>query len=128
MNTIDIKAFVNSYLTTAAWVTCDSDENQEFTREAKEKAKKDCELFIKKVIEKFGEEKGTELLTIPGNDSTYLAPHDFFLTRNGHGAGFWDREEIYGITEAGELTIISAEMKESYVYHVGGKKSKLTID
>ena len=22
--------------------------------------------------------------------------HDLWLTRNGHGAGFWDRKEIYG--------------------------------
>ncbi len=22
--------------------------------------------------------------------------HDFILTRNGHGTGFWDREELYG--------------------------------
>lgn len=22
--------------------------------------------------------------------------HDIWLTRNGHGAGFWDRKEIYG--------------------------------
>lgn len=22
--------------------------------------------------------------------------HDLWLTRNGHGVGFWDREEIYG--------------------------------
>lgn len=24
------------------------------------------------------------------------AGHDFWLTRNGHGAGFWDREETWG--------------------------------
>lgn len=24
------------------------------------------------------------------------AGHDFWLTRNGHGVGFWDREEIWG--------------------------------
>jgi hypothetical protein len=24
------------------------------------------------------------------------AGHDFWLTRNGHGAGFWDRPEIWG--------------------------------
>lgn len=22
--------------------------------------------------------------------------HDFWLTRNGHGCGFWDRPEVYG--------------------------------
>lgn len=24
------------------------------------------------------------------------AGHDFWLTRNGHGTGFWDRPEVYG--------------------------------
>lgn len=28
--------------------------------------------------------------------------HDFWLTRNGHGTGFWDRKELYG-KEAAEI-------------------------
>lgn len=32
------------------------------------------------------------------------AGHDFWLTRNGHGAGFWDRPEIYGEQNADILT------------------------
>ena len=32
------------------------------------------------------------------------AGHDFWLTRNGHGAGFCDRPKIYGENEAEELT------------------------
>jgi hypothetical protein len=27
--------------------------------------------------------------------SAERAGHDFWLTRNGHGAGFWDRDELY---------------------------------
>lgn len=128
LNKINIGAFVKSYLSTASWVTCESGENTEFTKEAIQIAKEDCEKLIKKVIDRFGEEKGTELLTIPGNDLTYLAPHDFFLTRNGHGTGFWDREDIYGEDEAKILTDISGEMGEVDVFHVKGKKSKLTFD
>lgn len=30
--------------------------------------------------------------------------HDFWLTRNGHGAGFWDRPEIYGDENADKLS------------------------
>ena len=30
------------------------------------------------------------------DDQLDLAGHDFWLTRNGHGTGFWDRTEIYG--------------------------------
>lgn len=32
------------------------------------------------------------------------AGHDLWLTRNGHGTGFWDREEIYGEEEAARLS------------------------
>lgn len=32
------------------------------------------------------------------------AAHDLWLTRNSHGAGFWDRPEIYGQDLAAELT------------------------
>ena len=35
---------------------------------------------------------------------TVKAGHDFWLTRNGHGAGFWDRPEVYGQAVADELT------------------------
>ena len=32
------------------------------------------------------------------------AGHDLWLTRNGHGTGFWDRPEIYGVQLSAELT------------------------
>lgn len=39
--------------------------------------------------------------------------HDFWLTRNGHGAGFWDR----GLGELGDkLTAMSKPYGESYLY------------
>ena len=127
MKDINIKAFVQSYLATAAWVTNENGECSDFTKEAKKQAENDCQEFINKVLEKFGESKAMELLTIPGNDLTYLAPHDFFLTRNRHGAGFWDQEEIYGELEAKELTEISHQMGETDCYHIRGKKSKLSF-
>ena len=34
-----------------------------------------------------------------GLDPTQLG-HDLWLTRNGHGTGFWDRHEIYGQVRA----------------------------
>ena len=32
------------------------------------------------------------------------AGHDFWLTRNGHGTGFWDHEDIYSEYSAKKLT------------------------
>lgn len=51
----------------------------EFSRETKQKMLDDCQKFIK--------EAGAWLDSV----SPDQAGHDFWLTRNGHGAGFWDR-------------------------------------
>lgn len=52
---------------------------------------------------------------------THLAPadldslweqigHDLWLTRNGQGAGFWDRPELYGKNQAAILTAMARAM------------------
>lgn len=35
------------------------------------------------------------------------AGHDFWLTRNGHGTGFWDRPDVYGEEKARELSALA---------------------
>lgn len=40
--------------------------------------------------------------------------HDLWLTRNGHGTGFWDRPEIYGKKNARILTLMAQAMGEHY--------------
>jgi len=127
MDKINIDQFVKDYLATASWVTCDSDECQEFTKEAQEIAKQDCITFISLVTTMFGMKKAVKLLTVSGTDLCYLAPHDFFLTRNHHGAGFWDKPDVYGQENADKLTEICHSMGEVDVYHIRGKKSKLTF-
>lgn len=43
--------------------------------------------------------------------------HDLWLTRNGHGAGFWDDPEYYGGQEnADMLSKIATEMGEQHAY------------
>lgn len=44
------------------------------------------------------------------------AGHDFWLTRNGHGAGFWDRPELYGKGESAVLTSAAKKFGESSLY------------
>jgi hypothetical protein len=41
-----------------------------------------------------------------------LLGHDLWLTRNGHGAGFWDRPEIYG-----DKTDLFTGMARAQGYH-----------
>lgn len=44
-----------------------------------------------------------------------LAGHDFWLTRNGHGAGFWDRSELDKPTQ-GRLTKAAHAFGNSDLY------------
>lgn len=41
---------------------------------------------------------------------------DFWLTRNGHGTGFWDRHDVYGEQLAKLLTNISKSFGEVWPY------------
>lgn len=122
------KDFVNSYLQTAAWVTCESGENQEFTKAGKAKAADICSEFIDKVFAEFSIEDAERLLNIGGHDLLYLAGHDLFLTQNRHGSGFWDKDEYYGEEEAKKLTEIAHSIGEVNCYHIRGGKSKLTLE
>lgn len=44
-----------------------------------------------------------------------LAGHDFWLTRNGHGAGFWDR----GLGELGERLTVASKTFGSVDLYLG---------
>lgn len=82
--------FTRHYLAAALWSSTDeSDESggdpmdqnytlDDLSSETLEWAKRDCDRFREKAGNRV-EERGEE-----------QAAHDFWLTRNGHGAGFWD--------------------------------------
>ena len=84
--------FTLQYLETALWSSTDnSDESggdpldanysiEDFTTYSIKKAISDCAAFQEKNSDLWHEDEKS--------DSS--AGHDFWLTRNGHGAGFWD--------------------------------------
>ena len=83
--------FTDSYLETLFWSECQENGDpmdddfgpEDLAPEALEEIKKDCTAF-------FWDNR--ELLDQTPESYTYeQAGHDFALTRNGHGAGFWDR-------------------------------------
>ena len=53
------------------------------------------------------------------HDAIEQAGYDFWLTRNGHGAGFWDRPEIYGEHNAKRFTKVSESFGEAYAQFEG---------
>ena len=104
--------FVEAYLETALWSGTDSDGNPldkdysigDFSDEAVEEAIKDCDDFVK---------ANKEDLESVGDKSSH--GHDFSLTRNGHGAGFWDR----GYGAAGKRLTEAAKAYGSADVYVG---------
>jgi hypothetical protein len=51
------------------------------------------------------------------DDNIAQAGQDFWLTRNGHGTGFWDRPEIYRDYLVGKFTKIAESFGEAYAVY-----------
>jgi hypothetical protein len=109
----NLSKFVLAYLECALWSSTEEDETpmdknhtiSDFSEEAIAKAESDCANF---------QAKAGDLLSGYPSDQ---AGHDFWLTRNRHGAGFWDRGGKY-TTEENErkLTDIAHSMGETWIY------------
>ena len=97
----ELEQFVDAYIEAALWSSYDDNDDpldDNYDRDSIEletlnKMERDCKIFFDVNYE-----------DIKSNIS--LAGHDFWLTRNGHGCGFWDGdwpEEIGDrLTEAAE--------------------------
>lgn len=93
--------FLTAYINAALWSSTDDsgtpfDEiytTGDLSGEAMDKMIEDCAAFLAKA-------------DIPDN-LLPQAGHDFWLTRNGHGSGFWDRPEVYGEEKAQELSALA---------------------
>lgn len=92
--------FIQAYTECALW--SEGYEGGELHLTAQERFADDCKKFITENEHLF-----------EGNYSQ--AGHDFWLTRNGHGAGFWDRTEIYGEENANKLTEASKAFGECWL-------------
>lgn len=80
-----LSLFIESYITCSLWSSLDDngeplDDNysvSDISKETREQMQLDCERFYS---------QNYDLI----KDDVIQAGHDFWLTRNGHGAGFWD--------------------------------------
>lgn len=94
---LDIHTFVDHYVTAMLWSSTGDDGEplddnytmSDLSSEAIEQCYDDCARFIQMVGEYITDEN-----YIGSRPSCYpieaYAAHDFWLTRCGHGAGFWD--------------------------------------
>lgn len=117
MNDAILKEFVDAYIAAALWASNDEDDNpldenysaEDFHPESLRKIQEDCRKFLEKnetdIMEGY---KGGH------NKSVAQAGIDFFLTRNGHGAGFWDGD--WETRAADRLTQASHDTGEQNLY------------
>lgn len=90
----DLDAFTNAYIE-AAYFTDTGDTGQpaataELAPPARAAAAESCRAFMLAAVAPLQEACSRQ------GYSLAQAGHDFWLTRNGHGAGFWDRDALAG--------------------------------
>jgi hypothetical protein len=108
----DVDQILSGYLEAMLWSSTDMDEGnknlddkydvEDISDELEAASIKDIETFLKKA-----EEKGVDLSKY--NNSQI--GHDLWLTRAGHGAGFWDGD--YKLDEDGKDGDILTEIAEA---------------
>jgi hypothetical protein len=80
---------LKGYLECAKWADCPEESpNARFTKSAIETARKDCAEFLAACGPLY-----FQAINCDGYSATQFG-HDFWLTRCGHGVGFWDRDEL----------------------------------
>lgn len=113
----EISIILDAYLETAMWA--DADEGIDtgdlsFDEDTVRAARKDVQEFYTK----------TKSITdgINNRDDNFwrLFGHDFWLTRNGHGTGFWDKSNVYE-GSGDELSEIATSMGPLNLYIDDGK-------
>jgi hypothetical protein len=96
--------FVKAYVGVALWSSTDDKGNflsmnydyglESFSEREQTFMKQECKAFLLKAMNMIKPHQLEQ------------AGHDFWLTRNGHGTGFWDRKEVWG-THSLELSQIA---------------------
>lgn len=103
----ELAVFLDAYLTCAFWASSDEGIDamgvSDMAIGTYAKMRNDAAAFLSEHREDIG-------------DNLSQAGHDFWLTRNGHGAGFWDRPEVYGQEQCDRLTDAAHACSESDLY------------
>ena len=112
----DIAKMIEQYAFTTLWASGEDDDGTrldddydtgDFSAEATKQMEGDCEQFVQ-----YAENLIEQL---PDSYSEVDLGHDFLLTRNGHGAGFWDR----GLGDLGDKLTEAAQTFGSQDVYAG---------
>lgn len=107
-----VEAMLPHYLECADWADTpeDAESGLDFSEATKAAALADCERFAIKAW-----------VYIKDCAPEQVA-HDFWLTRNHHGTGFWARPEVYKSVNCAELlTEIAQSFGERSIYEHNGR-------
>lgn len=124
-----IEIIAKHYLTAAVWADCEDGTNPRITKEAKKYAIAAARDFICRI----GADLYNEIKHAHGDygygthaDCGAVLPwcaamgHDLWLTRQHHGTGFWDRDELKANGLGDKLTEVAHAMGEAeYWQHRG---------
>lgn len=105
MKVSELSNFARHYLISTLWSSVDDDGEpldsnyniHDFTPESIQKAQDDCDAFQKEAGDllslSYESDHYVSMQSHPDCDGKIdsAAGHDFWLTRNSHGTGFWDR-------------------------------------
>ena len=117
--------FFDAYTECALWSSDDDDGtpmdelDNELAPETLAKMRDECILFYETHTEYKGEWLPRSELWDRGGWSDEQAGHDFWLTRNGHGSGFWDRVYNKHSSKIGRLLTNAAHGYKECSLYVG---------
>ena len=100
------KEFVSQYIETALWAGNGTDYGLD--EDCKREAIIDCLAFYSRACRYLNEDNRTQ------------AAQDFYLSRNGHCTGFWDRAKAYSYNYAGKLQEIAEGFGKTDYYDTEG--------
>ena len=108
----NLEVFFSQYVATALWSSCDEQDDpldslfdiNDLAADTRDEMYADCMEFYVANQQLIDSDLGAE-----------QAGHDFWLTRNGHGAGFWDGDW----KDKGQELTKAAEAYGTYTLYIG---------
>lgn len=118
--------FATGYIECLLWSSTDDNgeplDGYELSDAAREKCEKDCREFIAGNLVDL-QEYAERYQPSGGFSPWECAGHDFWLTRNGHGTGFWDR----GLGELGKRLTKAAKVYGSCDAYLNDESNEVEI-
>lgn len=112
---MSLQDFTNSYITCALWASNDNDDTPLDQNYSEEDIGHGTRLAMEADCKDFYEANNHLWQDYPRREDyspDARAGHDFWLTRNRHGAGFWDR----GLEHGDQLTKLAHAFGEFHLF------------